>query len=396
MKKLANRLRANLLQMDQQPLGATVLTVLICLDIFILIVIFQGLSMHTQQLTEPEEYITQHCRELVGGERPLLPRLAAMVSLHRKYPDYGSESTIARQYPDCARLTRRVQAISTSATAAVLQDLSALTGQRRQVERELAQAGVAYDLVLQQMQSGVPLVDDHSALSGDAVRHINTLNTLAGRRTQVEDILEADSQIQALMAERDRVDAEALDQAYRTAAFWYPPKRLLMELAFLLPLLLLFSFWNRRSITSSRPFQTLFSSHLLVVTSIPVLIVFLDLLLDIIPYHLLTQVIDLLRSLKLVAIWHYVVIAASILVALLIVYLVHKNLFTQQKLYDRRIHNGQCQRCGSELPPHALSQVQACLRCGFVQFHPCAHCGQLTYVHGRHCAVCGVEQTLAT
>ncbi|MFO7541644.1 MAG: hypothetical protein R6W97_02385 [Thiobacillus sp.] len=68
------------------------------------------------------------------------------------------------------------------------------------------------------------------------------------------------------------------------------------------------------------------------VAFIPVFFKIAELVYDIIPRQLLRQVIELLESFKLVAIWHYLVIVAAIVAAFALIYLFQKKLFSHHKL----------------------------------------------------------------
>jgi hypothetical protein len=158
-----------------------------------------------------------------------------------------------------------------------------------------------------------------------------------------------------------------------------------MEMLFLLPLLTGFYYWNARSIARARPFQSLVSSHLLVVTFIPVLFKILELFYDIIPKKILKKVIDLLESLQLVALWYYLLMGLAVLAALTLIYLLQKKLFSRERLLARRIAKGQCQECGAQL----RGDIAACPFCGAGQFRECSHCSRPTWLHGKYCRECG-------
>jgi RNA polymerase subunit RPABC4/transcription elongation factor Spt4 len=170
--------------------------------------------------------------------------------------------------------------------------------------------------------------------------------------------------------------------------FWHPVKRLGKQMVFLLPLFAVFYFWSNTSIRKNRGIQTLVSSHLLVVSFIPIFFKIIDTVYDIIPKKLLKNLMDLLESLRLVAIWHYFVIALAVAAALFLIFIFQKKLFSREKLIERRIAKGQCQECGKHLPAGSA----ACPFCGFVQFRSCSSCGKLTLVYGKFCRECGKGQ----
>jgi hypothetical protein len=180
-------------------------------------------------------------------------------------------------------------------------------------------------------------------------------------------------------------DRERLKSDLRTLNFWFPLEKLGMQFLFLLPLFAAFYFWNSASIRRDWKVQTLVSSHLLVVSFVPIFCKIIETVYDIIPKHLLEKMLDLLVSLNLVAIWHYLIIAFSVGAALFLIYVFQKKLFSHEKMLEKRIGKGLCQNCGKSLPAAAMS----CPFCGFGQFKTCAHCNHPTHVYARYCRECG-------
>jgi hypothetical protein len=162
-----------------------------------------------------------------------------------------------------------------------------------------------------------------------------------------------------------------------------------MDLAFLLPLVVILALWNSRSIRGNRGAQVLVSSHLLVVASLPVLFKVGELVYEIMPKKLLQKLIAVLESLKLVALWHYLMMALAIALGLWLIYLFQRKLFSREKILAKRIARALCQECGQALAPGS----RFCPLCGFNQFRSCANCHRPTYVYGHFCRECGQPQS---
>jgi RNA polymerase subunit RPABC4/transcription elongation factor Spt4 len=383
-----------LTRLDDQPLSKAALVVIIFLDLFILGSIFDGLADHTRQLDTPDEVVPQLCRDIVidadWNPTNRLGHLAQMVTSYQsqRYTpfEHGGE---VRQHPVCAPITRAYQAVRDDAGLAKnLRESVRLRREVSDLRARLERTQGAYDTRLLENIAGQRGQADVGAIRQENAARTATLDELVGREQQLAAALEQDPKVRELFARVANVseaDRTALRDELRRLNFWHPVKRLGMEMLFLLPLLAVFWFWNSRSIAGSRPFQTLVSSHLLVVACIPVFFKVAELVYDIIPRRLLQQFIELLESLKLVALWHYLVIGLAILAALALIHLFQKKLFSQERLLQRRIARGQCQACGQHLPPDS----RHCPACGAAQYRVCSQCQALTHLHGRHCRACG-------
>ena len=162
-----------------------------------------------------------------------------------------------------------------------------------------------------------------------------------------------------------------------------------MQLLFLLPLLGTFAVWHGASARRGRGLQALVAAHLVVVASIPLIFRIAEAVYDVLPKRFLKRFIELLVSLKLVAIWHYLVIALGVAAALATVFAIQRWLFSRERLLERRIAKGECQSCGKRLPAGA----RACPFCGYGQRRACSSCGGRTPVHAPFCSECGAPAT---
>ena len=396
IREKANRFQHRLTRLDNEPLSIAALVVILFLDFFILLSIFDGLADHTGQLTTPDQYIPPLCREIViDADWNPTNRLGNLAQIVSKYHDsyYTPDQTDEKktQHAVCAPIAHAFKAIrDDEGLSRSLTETGKLSQETRDLRSELARMKGAYDTSLletmakRRQQAGANV----ASINKEIAKKTGALNELVRKQHLLEASLAQEPRVHRLFtlaAGVSEADRKALRNDLRRMNFWYPVQRLGMEMLFLLPLLLVFYYWNSRSITASRPFQTLISSHLLVIVLIPVFFKLVELLYDIIPRKLLKKLIEILESFKLIAIWHYLLIGAAILVALVLICLFQKKLFSREKLMQGRIAKGLCQTCGQRLPPDS----RYCPACGAGQYEACRHCHEFTHVHGKFCRACG-------
>jgi ribosomal protein L40E len=395
MQEKLRQFQQRFTRLDNQPLGKAALVVIVFLDLFILVSIFDGLARHTGQLTRPDEHIPPLCQSLaIDSDWNPTNRLGALAQIVSAYhasdylpvePDAGK-----RQHALCAPIVSAYQAIRDDrGLRRNLEEIVDLRRETNELRAELERMKGAYDTTLLESIAGQPQADaDTDSIRKALAEKTTALNERVRKQELLESSLQQDPRVRTLFARVAQVteaDRKALQDELRRLNFWYPAERLAMEMLFLLPLLGAFYFWNAKSIARNRPFQTLVTSHLLVVVMVPVFFKLVELLYDIIPRKLLKQIIELLESFNLVAIWHYLLIAVAIVAALALIYLFQKKLFSREKLLQRRIAKGLCQDCGLHLPPGSSH----CPACGAAQYRICSQCNAPTHVHGRYCQACG-------
>jgi len=391
-KDRLGRIKAQLTSLDDQPLGKAALIIILFLDIFILVSIFNGLDEHTRQLSSPDAYIPQSCREIVINRHwnptNRMDNLSQIiVSFSNSY--YRTEEKKRERHPVCAPYSDLFDQIKND---------KALTGifeERHKTEREIKelQRGIdslkgAYDTSLLETMAKQENQTKVGATKEDFQQKTSSLNLLKTRIASLEQTINATATVKLLwekLQDLQEQDRQMVITDLRTLNFWFPVKKLGMQLLFLLPLLAVFYFWNSISIKNTRGLQTLVSSHLMAVSFIPILCKIVETVYDIIPKKLLKGLIDLLESLNLVAIWHYLVMALAVAAALILIYIFQKKLFSRDKLIERRISKGDCQQCGKRLPAGS----KACPFCGFPQFRTCPNCNQPMHAHGKYCKECG-------
>jgi hypothetical protein len=399
--KLAS-LRDKLYKLDnREPLSKLSLTVIIALDIFILIVLFNGLADHTRQLTSPEEYVPYDCREVYidsdWSETNRLDELQPLVlsgykNISYRYKGRLERADTALMHPTCAALYESIKQIADEKPLhSLFVERQQLQNQRNRLRRELERNRATYDTSLLEN-----IADKRSAGDGLGATSSQSQNLSKSQDKVVREIAAIDSKLNASplitalweSISRDEAKRKALVTDYKQYQYWYALKKLLWQMLFMLPLFILFYLWSGYSARKHHTVQTLIASHLLVVTSIPIILKIIELVLDLIPRHFFRNLFELLEALHLIAIWHYLVIFATVAAALLLIYLIQKKLFNQQRTYQRRLMKGACYACGLTLPPHA----EHCPYCGESQCKECPACHATTPVKADFCTRCGARQ----
>ena len=390
--KLVN-IKAHLTRLDDQQLGKAALIIILLLDIFILIAIFNGLDEHTKQLSSPYEYIPNACREIVinrhwnpTNRTDNLSQI--IISSSTSY--YQIEEKKKERHPVCVAYVDLFDQIKNDKVlTSIFEDRHKSEREAKELQRGIDNLKGAYDTsLLETMAKQQESRTKVDATKTDFQQKANTLNILKNRIVSLEQTINGDAKVKLLwekLQDLREQDRQKLVTDLRRLNFWYPVKRMGMQMIFLLPLFAAFYAWNSTSIKKSRGVQTLVSSHLLAVSFIPIFCKIIETIYDIIPKILLKKIIDLLESLKLVAIWHYLVIALAVAAALFLIYIFQKKLFSHGKLIERRISKGACQQCGKNLPAGS----QACPFCGFAQFKTCSNCSNLMHVYSKYCRECG-------
>lgn len=316
--------------------------------------VFDGLDEHTRQLTSPDEYVAYSCREIVI--RRNWDNTNRMDNLNDIISSRNVELTLIdekkkKQHPICAPLVDLIDKIEKDKEMSrLLENRKSFQKEVRELEARIKDRKGGYDTsLLESITKHENGKADVSAIRQDVQQLTATLNTLRGQIVSLDAKLDQADKVKALWQNIQSLTEEDRDQLrsdVRTMNFWFPVRRLGMELIFLLPLFAVMYGWNSVSVRKGRHVQTLVSSHLLVVVCIPIFLKAVEAIYDIIPKKLLKMIMDLLISFNLVAIWHYLVIALSVTAAMLVIYLFQKKFFSHDKLLEKRIAKGLCQKCG--------------------------------------------------
>ncbi|MFZ2633685.1 MAG: zinc ribbon domain-containing protein [Desulfosalsimonadaceae bacterium] len=386
---------------DEEPLSKLSLCVIIALDLFILFVVFRGLDDHTRQLTSPADYLPYDCREILVRENwtdaDKVEKLQQLTLSDYNNISYGYDSPfehakIERMHPDCRIFFEKIEAIARDKE--ILEWFKArqrLVARKNQFTAGFEQSKGVYDTSLlediAEPESGQNKLPSIAQSMKDKARQIDAfdaqiavIDARINNHAKVRDLW-------AYVSEGDPARRDRLVEDIKRWEFRYPFKELFWQMLFLLPLFIVFYLWSVRSVKKDNRLQVLISSHLLVIVSIPIFMKALDVVLTLIPRHFFKKFFALLTALRIIAVWHYLVIVAAIGAALLAIYIIQKKVFNKRRLELKRLAKGLCRHCGKKLPPNAV----ACPFCGADQMMRCPACDHPTYAAGEYCVACGKD-----
>ena len=381
---------------EDEPLNKLSIVVIILLDLFVLNLLFYGLSDHTKQLTSPDEYLPRTAREVFidGSWSPSarMAKLEPLVLSDWKQYRYQSESLfdqdkLERMNPLCRDFYERIGALSKKESIhAWFVERERLADERNKLINSQDKTKRAYDTQLFETIAGKTDAPE-GAIAARSDNQTRQIEKLTRRVAEIEQQIDADADVQALwiLAAPENEKRAQVIADFRRFDHWYPVKELGWQLVFLLLIFFIFLAWNRRSAKHERWLQILISSHLLVICFLPILFKIIELVVDLIPNHFFRNLFKLLKSLHLIAVWHYLVIIGAGAIGLLLVFLIQKKVFSRERTMQKRLSRGACIQCGKKIPTGAAS----CPYCGTGQMMPCGSCEIPTPSAGAFCIHCG-------
>lgn len=379
---------------ENEPLSKMSLIAIIFLDIFILVTIFVWLEDHTRQISTIDQYIPYKCQNFIidadqkfDSEKIRLVKEELNLSSfsYPVYNDYVKEGT-SFIHPICLSLNQKLDTISWSINLiALFKNLSDNEETRNKLQYELNDIKQNYDTaILEKIATNDTNITDIKQKRESKIAELNKIENnikeINGKILQDKDYID----LWNFVLGDNFQKIKTLEKDLQIAYFWFPIKKLLMEFAFLIPLFMIFWIWNSYSIKKNNWTQSLISSHLIVITFIPIFWKIVETVLDIIPKKLLEKIMEFLASFKLLAIWYYIVVFVGIMFWLGAVYIIQKKIFSKEKLEERRLSRWECYKCGKHIPDN----IEHCPFCSANQFRTCGICQKKTNFTSKYCIQC--------
>ena len=400
MKKYLNRIagfQSRLVRFENEPVTKLALCFILLLDFFILSILFSGLEDHTSQLTSPDEYFPAEARGVFiqneWNDANRMDKLQQLVLTDYQNYSYRfehiiDEHRIQKMHPVARQFFQDIQSIAKdSSLKSLFVQRQALLSRRSQIGQQFQDQKDLYQAtLLERIAENAPLQE--TGISDEIQKKTDAMAELNHRLSEIDKELNQNVRIDHLWQLVEKDDAsmrERLVLKINRFERIYSFREFAWQLLFLLPLFVAALVWYNHSLRKTYKVQTLFSAHFVIITAIPIVVKLIDWIHDLIPFDLFRELFEFFKQIHIIALWHYLVIFISILVALLMVYFVQKKVFSRQRLIEKRLSRGQCIACGKKQP----RQSPRCPFCGAEQLHVCSACQNETPVGSVFCIHCG-------
>ncbi len=400
VKRLFRQLIRKSTHVQHESINKSSIVILILVDIFVLFNVFSGLDNIAQLPLSPQEEFpcfSAYERYQIAKQKGTFDFNTATIESIIDV-DYQSPSLLTNKERSrlgkvsglCENVSRLSKQINTAENiklkASINQDRILISRLNQETETLRRQ----YDSTLLEKIAGQSSQKSINQASADQVKPKIDANN-AKIAVQKKLILEKQTKLvqqpsskEYLKRLNDASGYQEIQKAYRSAQFWYPNKQLLLQTAFLLPLIALAYFVNTAATKKNKGVIALISWHLLVIFCIPLLIKFFEFVQF---GNLLGVVVEGLTTLLggLLFITSYLLILIIPLAGFGLIKFLQRFVFNPKVQARNRIQNVRCINCNFKLG----AGDEFCPSCGFSQFVDCSNCHQKTYKFTSFCKHCG-------
>ncbi|WP_030007784.1 zinc ribbon domain-containing protein [Picosynechococcus sp. NKBG042902] len=398
LKRLWRNLVRKSTHVRQEPLNKVSIVILILIDIFVLINVFQGLdSVGNWPLSPQERYPCYRVYQTYQNNDNSDKDFTWVMEMLGDYPSQDiqpveTEGRLGEVSSQCDRLLALTPTVKNPETLTLSKEIQNLQTQINEVNQRIATYKEQYDsTLLEEIAGQDPNQSINETTAAQTKADIEAAEAQKATLTETLDRRKAEllnqSEVQTyLTAIGDRQFFATLKQDFERAEFWHPNRQFFLQTLFLLPLILISYFWHRQAVERHRGTQALLSWHLLLIFLIPLLIK----ILQFIQFgNLVRAIFDVLIAIfgGLVFISSYLLILIIPLLGFGLIKFLQRFVFNPKVQAKSRIQKQRCIQCSSRL----RKGDQFCPFCGFEQWISCPNCAAKTYKYTEYCRQCGVD-----
>ncbi len=386
-------IKSDLLNFKDEPLSGISVVLLIILDIFIFTNVMIGVKGETAKVPSGSYYYPSDCSKH-------FKKVQTDYKNFEKYRYGQSRSAHLRPHLSqyCQDLDTKIEVFSLQdAFKTNLKRVQNIEEKQRQNKYRLEQISTQYNTRLferiAQMQNNSELKNAKSEYDGIIADNRNLKEEL--------DLVPTVSSLECFNAyvKYLKENRSAFLEAKKSYVFWQPFKEYGHMLIFILPLLLFFGFFYRRtkgqqlSQRNYNPVVKIISAHISLILAIPLVWFTLGLIYHVLPKTLLKSIIEFLVEIGLISILNYLAILLVVLLFGAMIYWIQKRNLKKKlsvkvsRNLPRLISWSQCFECEYKID----YEKEFCPFCGVKLHIECASCQSIMNRHECFCSSCGKE-----
>jgi predicted RNA-binding Zn-ribbon protein involved in translation (DUF1610 family) len=389
---------------NNKPLNALSLSVVIIVDLFILFNVFSGLDNISQWHLSPAQAYSciSDWKSYRDSKEPNDRNYNILASAFDRDPKQTQFQQIDRDTeqdrlgkvsPICLNYSELKDRVNIPENRKIQQNVRQKNDKIANLERENSTIRSQYDSTLLEKIAGQSSRQSINTVSAEKAKQTLAQNkvgisTLKAEISTLKESLETKPEsISLINLIKDDSKYQLLKQDYDRASFWYPSIQLAFQALFLLPLIAIALTVHRFALRKNAGLIALISFHLLVIFFIPLLLkIFEFLQIGAIFQFFLNIVTRLFGGLLFLVSYLYILLIP--LVGFSIIKISQKLAPSSKSQIANRFKNQLCLNCAKKIRPHDIH----CPHCGYAQYIECQNCHEPTYKHLSHCKECGYLQ----
>lgn len=417
LRSFMTKTKSTLFTFNNEPFSRFSILLIIILDIFLLITILTGIGSEKDMSPAVSIKYPYQCKNYFDPKYqntvwnsatrgytydrfPFSEYASFYIPTHSQYESGKKIQTYTdkRMAPLCTELYQKIAVFAQTKAFKNNQELTHnLRNEKRNVLSEINNIEKRYNTALFEKSASIEVDRDKQIRE----KYYSLLEKEKSIDTQIKGI-KAVSSYKGYQAYVDFVNKnrERFNKAYDSYEFWQPFISFLYLLKFTLPLLLLsflahrFSTRPARKISVPNKLVTLISSHIIIITLLPIFIDILRLIFHIIPKRFLEKIIAFLYQYGFIFLGYYFLMLLGIVSIGLVVFLIQRSVSKREKarkemkektLYIDAYNQSRCPNCRNRVE----YSKNYCGFCREELNRVCSACNKRTPKHIQYCIECG-------
>lgn len=406
LRRLINQFFDKSSTLNKEPLNKVSLIVIILIDIFILINVFNGLNDISNWHLNPREQYPCYQEWNDFQKQQIADKQYNILRATFSNKDFNQTNFLVNNQDShisrlgnvnnlCLRYANYRNSVNNPKNQKVAKNIDAKQQQISKLEQANSTLRAQYDSTLLEKIAAQPRNQSINSVSAEQAKEQLTKNEREITVLQADinnlkkDLLNNPSSVQFLNLLKDKAQFDQVNSGYKNATFWYPTIQFTFQSLFLLPLILIALFIHRSAQRKNYGLISLISWHLLVIFFIPLILKIFEFLQFDIIFDFIFKIIQTIFG-GLIFLISYVYILMIPLIGFGIIKILQLFIFNSKGQVTKRFQQSRCLRCAKRIRQNDVY----CPHCGYNQYVYCDHCHRPTYKHLSYCKHCGFTQDL--